>query len=672
MEHVVAGIVAVAQAHALLAYSLALALAGAESFPVFGALVPGTATIVALGALVPSGALQFWPLVLATTVGAILGDGFSYWLGHRYKAGVAAIWPLRRHPGLIAQGEAFFVRHGGKAIVVARFTPGVRAVVPLVAGIAEMQVVRFYGMNVLSAVLWAPSHVMMGVLIGASLTVLGAIAGRLAALVFSAFLVLALLVWLTPRAVRLLTNQAARLRAPVHVWAISQDTWFRRQVLAVVDPTRPELEGLLTLGVALIAGIWVFLGVLQDVLSGDPLVRADRAVFQLLQSLRVAVFDWVAVAVTELGDASVTIAVASVALLWLVWHRAWRTVYYSVAAVAGGTMFALLLKATLRQARPADLYAGWSAFSFPSSHTTVSTVLYGFLAVLIGREVGMRWRIAAVLAAVLLVSSIAFSRLYLGAHWLSDVVAGFAFGLAWIALLGIAYLQHAPQRLHAGGLVAVVGIALFGAGTAHISLAHGADMRRYAVQMPTRTMMLTSWQVGEWAELPARRIDLLGEYEEPFTIQWAGSLDDLRATLSAAGWTAPVPWTLRSSVEWLSPQAGPASLPVLPRLDGGRAEALVMVKTGGSVPADQRLVLRLWRSDVVLSTGSASLPLWIGTVVAERIKPVAALIAIATERPNMDFPLRLLHEALPSVQVGHRPEVMDDVHWNGIVILGQS
>ena len=82
MQHLVAGIVALAQAHALLAYGLSFLLASAESFPVLGAAVPGTATIVAFGALVPSGALQFWPLVFATTAGAIVGDGFSYWLGH--------------------------------------------------------------------------------------------------------------------------------------------------------------------------------------------------------------------------------------------------------------------------------------------------------------------------------------------------------------------------------------------------------------------------------------------------------------------------------------------------------------------------------------------------------------------------------------------------------------
>ncbi len=161
-------------------------------------------------------------------------------------------------------------------------------------------------------------------------------------------------------------------------------------------------------------------------------------------------------------------------------------------------------------------------------------------------------------------------------------------------------------------------------------------------------------------------------YEEPFTIQWAGTLDDFRATLSAAGWTAPVPWTLRSSLGWLSPQAGPGSLPVLPRLNGGRAEALVMVKTGDLVPPGQRLVLRLWRSDRILSAGSASLPLWIGTVVAERIDSVASLVAIAAVQRNLDFLLRLLQDALPSVQTGHRPEVTNDVRWNGVVLLGRS
>ena len=346
MQHLVGGIVALAQAHSLLAYGLAFLLAGSEAIPIIGAAIPGTATIVALGALVPSGALQFWLLVVATTAGAIVGDGFSYWLGHHHRARAAAIWPLNRHPELIGQGEAFFARHGGKAIIIARFTPGVRAIVPLVAGVTGMPVARFYGVNVVSAVLWAPPHVMMGVVVGASLTVLGAIAGRLVALVLLISLLLVTAVWLTLRAVRWLSQVTVRLLDPVRNWVNSQDSWLRRQILSLLDPERPEVQGLMALGALLVAGLWLFLGILEDVLSAEPLVRADRAVFQLLQSLRVVPFDRIVVAITELGDAPVTIAVALVVLAWLAWHRAWHAVIYGAAAVAGGAGFALLLKVT--------------------------------------------------------------------------------------------------------------------------------------------------------------------------------------------------------------------------------------------------------------------------------------------------------------------------------------
>ncbi|HVB18046.1 MAG TPA: VTT domain-containing protein [Stellaceae bacterium] len=670
MPHLVAAIVALAEAHRLLAYGLAFLMAGSEALPVFGAFVPGTATIIAFGALVPSGALQFWPLVVATTGGAIAGDGFSYWLGHHYKLRVAAIWPLRRHPGLIAQGEAFFAQHGGKAVVIARFTPGVRAVVPLVAGIVGMPILRFYAVNALSAVLWAPSHVIVGVLIGVSIAVLGAIADRLVALVLAVAILLGFAVWLTPCAVRWLTRLALRLLGPLHVWATGRDTWVRRQVLYLVDPARPELPGLLTLGAMLIGGLWLFFGALEDVVRGDPLVRANGAVFHLLQSLRVEAFDRIIVAVTELGDVAVTLAVASVAILWLAWNRAWRAASYSAAAVIGAAAFAVLLDLVLPQPQPGQFLVVWSAF-VPSSHTTLSVALYGFLAVLVGREVGMRGRIAIALAAVLLVTAIAFSRLYLGAQWLSDIIAGVAFDLAWVALLGIAYLQRAPQHIRATGLAAFVGVALIAAGTVNIALSHDTDMERYAMRQTTRMMPLAFWQKDGWSELPARRIDLLGEYREPFTIQWAGSIDSLRAELEMHGWTAPVPWTLRSALEFLSPHASLGSLPVLPQLNNGRSEDLVMVRMDGPLAPGARVVLRLWRSDVILSNGAQSLPLWIGTAVTERVQHLASLVTVATEAHKEDpnVALRLLSEALPTVPIEHH-RAIDAAGHHEPVLLG--
>ena len=133
-----------------------LLLALSESLPVIGAFIPGSAVIIALSALVPGGTLKLWPMLAATFAGAVLGDGFAFWLGHRYHREILSRWPLDRNPEAVAKAEAFFTRHGDKSVFIARFTPGVRAVVPLFAGILHMRVRRFYLANILSALVWAP------------------------------------------------------------------------------------------------------------------------------------------------------------------------------------------------------------------------------------------------------------------------------------------------------------------------------------------------------------------------------------------------------------------------------------------------------------------------------------------------------------------------------------
>jgi SNARE associated Golgi protein len=77
---------------------------------------------------VPQGILSVWPLQLSAILGAIAGDGFSYWLGHRYHEEILRRWPLNRHPELIARSEAFFHRHGAKSVFLGRFTPVVACV----------------------------------------------------------------------------------------------------------------------------------------------------------------------------------------------------------------------------------------------------------------------------------------------------------------------------------------------------------------------------------------------------------------------------------------------------------------------------------------------------------------------------------------------------------------
>lgn len=673
MGNVVAMLIAFAGAHRELAYGLVLVLAASEALPILGLFIPATAIIVGLSALVPTGAVDLWPLIASASIGAIIGDGAAYWLGHRYHREITGRWPLRRYPALIARGEEFFRRRGSASVFIARFTPGVRSVVPLIAGILRMPIARFYGMNIVSAVVWAPIHVLAGALIGASLALLGAVAGRLAVFLVALAFFLWLVAWLVRRALRRVPGALGGALADLSTWARARDSWMSRQILSVLDPAREELQGLAVLGALLVGGVWGFLGVLEDVVSGDPLVRADDAVFRLLQSLRTVWADQVMVAITELGDELVTAAVAIAALLWLVWRRDWRAAVHGVAVVSGAGLFTILLKATLHQPRPSELYAGWDAFSFPSGHATVNAALYALLAILIAREIEPRWRPFIVVGAALFVSAVAFSRLYLGAHWISDVLGGLAFGIAWAALLSIAYLRRNPRPIGAAGLGAVTGIALIAIGGFHIARSHAADMTRYAVHEQRSLMAVSDWWRQGWATLPVRRIDLGGGLEEPLTVQWAGDLPDLQSALVSESWKLPVPWNLQSSLTWFTPRVTVEQLPVLPRLLSGRLEDLIMVRAlnGGDQPT--RVVLRLWRSRVDLQDDSSiATPLWIGTVATERMENVMTLVALTREQPDMNIPRDFLAGSVPARRLARRENLQPEATWDRSVLLGHG
>ena len=144
-----------ARDHEAWAAPIVFALAFGESLAFISLLLPAWAALVAMGALIMAGKLNFWPIWVAASVGAALGDWLSYWIGKKLKYGVQHIWPLSRHPDLIPKGEAFIKKWGVLAIFIGRFFGPLRASVPLVAGIFEMPFWRFQFANFSSAFVWA-------------------------------------------------------------------------------------------------------------------------------------------------------------------------------------------------------------------------------------------------------------------------------------------------------------------------------------------------------------------------------------------------------------------------------------------------------------------------------------------------------------------------------------
>jgi len=157
-------LIAFVSAHAWLAYLTLFLAALLEAVPVIGALVPGSTIILALSALVPGGELNLWGVLASAIAGALLGDGTAYMAGHRSQREILNVWPLTNYPGVVAQSEAFFNRWGPLAVFFARFVPPIRAFVPITAGALDMSPLRFFAVNIPAVLLWAPAHVLPGVL----------------------------------------------------------------------------------------------------------------------------------------------------------------------------------------------------------------------------------------------------------------------------------------------------------------------------------------------------------------------------------------------------------------------------------------------------------------------------------------------------------------------------
>ena len=170
--------------------------------PVLGSIVPGSTIILSLSALIATGDLNPAAVLGSAIAGAMLGDGTAYWLGHRHPGQLQRLWPLNKHPDLGLRSEEFFQRYGNAAVFFARFVPPVRAFVPVAAGALGMTPRRFFTFNIVAILVWAPMHVVPGVLAGTAYRHAGVMAGHLLLPIAAGLIGIILVVWGVARLLR--------------------------------------------------------------------------------------------------------------------------------------------------------------------------------------------------------------------------------------------------------------------------------------------------------------------------------------------------------------------------------------------------------------------------------------------------------------------------------------
>lgn len=358
-----------------------LLIACIECLTIVGIVVPGTVLLFAVAALAGSGVLELWETLLLGYTGGLLGDALSYALGRRFHQDIRRLPLLREHPEWLAQAEFYFLRYGVASLLIGRFIGPLRPMLPTVAGMLDMPLPRFVAVSLVAAAGWSVAYLLPGWMTGAALSLplpqgfwwqAGLLAGGLAVL-------LALIGQASLRERRTATPLAAALSAAL--------------LLAL------------------------FLGWRQ-------FAAFDQTLLDLLQGLRTPLVDGWMVALTRLGDPPVQLAAGLLLGLLLALRQQWRALLFAGLSLAGTALACQALKLLLARARPEILLQPLQGFSLPSAHSSATFALCLVLGVLGGRGATARVRLTWLLLATLPAAAVALSRVYLGVHWPTDVLAG--------------------------------------------------------------------------------------------------------------------------------------------------------------------------------------------------------------------------------------------------------
>jgi membrane-associated phospholipid phosphatase len=180
----------------------------------------------------------------------------------------------------------------------------------------------------------------------------------------------------------------------------------------------------------------------EEVIESEGMVQLDKQFSDFLFSIRSSWLSEAFYALTQLGTRQATFAMGGLATLVFLYRRRYTAVLAFWLTMAGVGLSVQYGKKFISRDRPAEVaFYQERNYSFPSGHATTSMALYGMLAYFMYRHLGKKWqRRALLLTTGVLIVMIGFSRIYLGVHYLSDVLAGFLLGAMWV-LLGISLME---------------------------------------------------------------------------------------------------------------------------------------------------------------------------------------------------------------------------------------
>ncbi|QXI39076.1 bifunctional DedA family/phosphatase PAP2 family protein [Pseudomonas xantholysinigenes] len=352
-----------------------------ECLAIAGIIVPGTVLLFAVAVLAGSGAFSLGETLLLGFLGGLLGDAISYGVGKYFHQNIRRLPLLRSHPEWIGSAEAYFQRYGIASLLVGRFIGPLRPMLPMVAGMFDMPLPRFIAVSLVAGAGWSVAYLLPG--------------------------------WATGAAMRLPLPEGFWLDAGIVAGSLAVLVG-----LSLTSSIRDQRHA--TRLIAALSGVAV-----AALFIGWPYLSAfDQGVMTLVQEHRSQAIDGAVVIVTRLGDFRTQFFLGGLLTGLLLLARQWRHALFAGAALIGTALANGSLKWLFARARPEVLADPLTSYSMPSGHSSASFAFFLVLALLAGRGQPPRMRLTWVLLGCIPALAIALSRVYLGAHWPTDILAG--------------------------------------------------------------------------------------------------------------------------------------------------------------------------------------------------------------------------------------------------------
>ncbi|MFM2483258.1 LssY C-terminal domain-containing protein [Celerinatantimonas sp. YJH-8] len=643
MDHITQIILTLVRDMGMMGYWVAFVAALAETLFVIGLLLPGSTFLLLMGVFAGQGVLDLGDLLCFAIAGAALGDNINYRLGRKYGHQwlKQPRWFLK--VDYLSRAEVFFEHHGGKSVFLGRFVPSVKELMPFIAGMANMNRGSFLLWNLLGAIGWALQWILPGYIFSQSLALAHTWLSRIG-MMLVALIALLLLLYLLRWAVIRFGAGSAQL-----AWSVCQSvgqaiadnseviTWNKRHPRLSsffkqrIDTSQIKGLPLTLIGVAMGYVVLLFGGLVEDLLEKEAIVATDLRVDALIASFRTPFLNHVFYAITTLG--SPPVIVLGMGLMACLFGRMRQTQFILPMCLAAGlaNVLTTIGKFAFHRVRPDVALITPGGYAFPSGHATVSIAFYGFLFfVFIVSVRGWRTRINLIFAGILLAASIGFSRLYLGVHYLSDILAGYLVGslglLFGIALSYMGWSRFQQFLLRASAMkkrltVASVLMTLLWGG-----FILGMNLRAPQFSLPVVTVPIVD-QFNRAEQLfpdPASRyaLSVAGVRQSPINLVIQAQPDELQNCMRAAGWylADPIRWrhVFRAYYSvWFQHDDPNAPLSLWFWQDRPQSQQWSQPDAPGMV--FNRYFLRVWSTDYktqnglqvfVASTGHERLPKW--------------------------------------------------------------